>query len=149
MPKRMNPKLLRPELRSPEGHQLMVAFQNMIAGRVRAVEAYRAEGTTGMTLLDATINITVYVWSEHGGTRQQTLINNLHAPRSTIMDSLRRLEGYGYIVRAANGAYHATDKSAHFANRRLDDLVREMGLACDAFLEYRKAYPNNSRKPAL
>lgn len=148
MPKRMNPKLLRPELRSPEGHQLMVAFQDMLAGRVRAVEAYRAEGATGMTLLDATINITVYVWSDRGGTRQQTLIDSLHAPRSTIMDSLRRLEGYGYIIRAANGAYHSTDKTAHFANRRLEEVMREAARLCDAYVEFRKVYPLNSRKPS-
>jgi hypothetical protein len=101
----------------PEAHKAMVAYLEILRWRCRRVEAYRGHGFAAMNLFDLTVlnHITLYEVMGLGGTRQQTLIELLNAPRSTTRGSISQLRQAGLIDRSyPDQMYHPTPKTIDF-----------------------------------
>ena len=58
MPGIMDLSVLRSLLHTTEAHQVMVAYQDLIASRIALVDRLRAEGVEGASLLDRDVLLT-------------------------------------------------------------------------------------------
>lgn len=140
MAKRLELGELRPELQMPEVRPFLLAYLDLVSSRVRRVAAYRARGAAAMSLLDLAINQHVLTFEIcSGGTRQQSIVDSLEAPRQTVRDGLMRLEKAGLIVRDRAGFYHPTEVTGAMANAMFVTDVRMVARMCDAFTAYRAA----------
>jgi hypothetical protein len=129
---------LRPELLRPEMRAILIAYTDVLASRMRIVKEYRARGYQ-VDLLDAVVNLHVLIWSTEGGTRQQTLIDALAAPRTTVRNSFARLEKLDLICRD-DGVYFSTEKTADLANALMPITAKPLGRLCDAINLHRARY---------
>jgi hypothetical protein len=140
MPKRLKLNELRPEIRVPEAKPFLLAYLDLVSSRVRRVAGYRARGATAMSLLDLAINQHILTFEiVEGGTRQQSIVDSLEAPRQTVRDGLMRLEKGGLIVRDKSGLYHPTGVTGTMANAMFETDLRIVARMCDAFAAYRAA----------
>lgn len=114
---------------------MLIAFLELMEGRVRLVEDYRQRGAS-LSILDTIVNLHVFTFG-YRGTRQQQLIDSLAAPRRTIRDSLRRLEECDMICRASSGLYYPTTRTAEVALDRSGGTLREIERLCEAVNAYR------------
>jgi hypothetical protein len=143
MPHRFRESELRPELRTPEANWLLAQLLDLQAGRIRILERVHRKMGPGITFLDATINLHVFVMRKRG-TRQQQLIESLEAPRRTIRDGLERLQFADLIVRNGRGLYYPTPKTAQSANEIFPITLGEVRRLCDAYSSYRDAWKNGT-----
>ncbi len=134
---RLDPDTLRPELRSPEMHRVMLAYVELLAGRLKVVEEYRRRGIA-ITVTDSIITLSIFTWA-HEGTRPQYLIDTLGMPRRTVRDSLTRLERQGVVVREANGRYYPAQVVAEISNTFWDRHSLDIRRLCDTISDYRNA----------
>lgn len=140
MPKRLKLDSLRPEIRIPEARPFLLAYLALVSSRVRRVARYRDEGATAMSLLDLAINQHILTFEiAAGGTRQQSIVDSLEAPRQTVRDGLVRLEKGGLIMRDKAGLYHPTGTTGAMANAMFETDLRIVARLCEAFSAYRAA----------
>jgi hypothetical protein len=140
MVRRLDQTQLRAELQLPEARSFMLAYLGLVRGRVRQVAGYRARSATAMSLLDLAINQHVLTYEvTTGGTRQQSIVDSIAAPRQTVRDGLSRLENGGLVVRDTAGGYHPTDLAGEIANALYRDDVRAVARLCEALATYRAA----------
>lgn len=84
--------------RSPEAQAVLTMHLELLIYRTDIVAEYRRRGAKGMTFLDYVILFFIHTFQAEG-VRQQNLIDAIGAARSTIRDSLARLERNELVVR--------------------------------------------------
>jgi hypothetical protein len=134
-------RTIRREMRHPAARPFLMAFMDLMNGRLKMIEAYREAGFRSMTILDGVVLFQILAFAAIGGdgTRQADLINSISAPRATIRNCLRRLEAAGIITRGADGRYHARQIVADTVNAAFEDNFRQAARFADAFIEWRTA----------
>jgi hypothetical protein len=137
--RQLEPDTLRDEYQVPELRGLLLAFFEMMVGRIRAIEAYRDAGSPTMNFLDLTILVYCFIWAREGGARAQHIINTIDLPRRTVRDSLDKLVAGGNLIRAEDGSYYPTDFAGSVANGLYHPWMNELRNLCDAYAEFASA----------
>jgi predicted transcriptional regulator len=132
-------RTVRGEYRMPEARSLALAFFEMMLGRIRVIDAFRAAGGPSMTLTDLVVLIYCFIWAEDTGARAQEIINTMNVPRRSVRDSLRKLVDGNVLYRTKSGAYYPTDFAEEMANQLFQPWMNELRNLCDAYNEFEHA----------
>lgn len=134
---RMGVKALRAEYRVPGMREVLLTYLDMMVGRLRAMEEFKARGAP-VNFVDLTVIVYCFIWEGEGGARPQEIVDTLELPRRTIRDILDKLVRSGALVRI-DGAYFPTEISAAAANAIFPRWNREMKAMCDSYEGFRNA----------
>lgn len=146
--RRMESSDLRPEFRTEEVRRLMSAYQELMSLQYRFALAFRDMGLSRARMLDTVICLSVFTHYPRG-TRPQSIIEMIGAPRQSVRDSLKALESAGFVCRNGKGPYYATEKCAEIANINLDALIGAIERLCIAHDANSKTYKVNGRGSAV
>lgn len=132
MIRRMEGEDLKAEFRTPAMRAMLLAYLNMMVGRIKGIQEFRDRGVESMTYLDLVIVVYCFIWADEGGARELHICNTLDLPRRTVRTRLSKLVARGALVRD-DSAYYPTAVSAGAANVIFSNWTSELRTLCDAF----------------